>query len=318
MFIPEKHGKGLRTMMESFFEDRPGEDESKEWSRGFMAPGGGRRFGSDERELKRRKIRGAEARAVALILRFPLLSKSCVREVLGREEAETLSVLFHDGILGRFYEIDQSGNGDKKLTRVVYYASEAGRALFGRTFPGSSFPPSAIADMTSLSKAELSGISEYAARACHGPAGGKLLSLDLPGREKPWMEALIQKRGAFQPGERVTRCLFHVIRRPLVRERVPAFLEMLYYINERTLFEEGKEFRVKSWVVILCESDDDMERFAAFLSRHVNSGHLPTGAADRFLYALEEDAHDSGGAFKFLSRITFEAGTIKKSQVAFQ
>ena len=162
-------------------------------------------------------------RAFALIGTYPLISKACVRDALGTAEAEAVDGLFSGGALTRFCEIDRTESGDERLTKAVYHVSEGAEGLMGRAFLGFSYPPAAVAAMTSAKT-----------------SGGRLLSLIPPGREKPWLEALIQKRTAPPYAARGARCLFHVVRRPLERERVPAFLEMLLFLSEATNAEEDR------------------------------------------------------------------------------
>ena len=151
-------------------------------------------------------------RAFALIGTYPLISKACVRDALGTAEAEAVDGLFSGGALTRFCEIDRTESGDERLTKAVYHVSEGAEGLMGRAFLGFPYPPAA--SMTSAKKCELSSVSEYAARACAKTSGGRLLSLIPPGREKPWLEALIQKRTAPPYAARGARCLFHIVRRP--------------------------------------------------------------------------------------------------------
>lgn len=308
-------------MTESFFSYEEGDAlAGGEWTRGFLPPAEGRRYETELRDLARTRLKGTDAKLFSLIATYPLISRACVRDAAGEAAEGALDGLFRDGVLARFCEIDRNGDGEGRLTRSVYHVSKAAEGLCPRGFSGFSHAPSVIDQMTGARRAELSAVSEYAARACHGAGGGRLLSLAPPGRDRPWTEALIQKRTAPSAFGRGARCLFHVVKRPLERDRLPAFLETLHFLNERTLAEEREAgpFPVRSRAVILCDSDDDMERFAAYLNKFLGSRHLETESAERFLYALEGDARDRAGAFKFFSRITFEEGTIKKSQVAYR
>ena len=74
----------------------------------------------------------------------------------------------------------------------------------------------------------------------------------------------------------------------------------------------------RSFVVILCESDDNMEQFALEMEHVFRARGICDVSEMHFLYSLESDAMDGLGAFKFLSGISFPEGMVKRQQVAFK
>ena len=74
----------------------------------------------------------------------------------------------------------------------------------------------------------------------------------------------------------------------------------------------------KSFVVILCESDENMERLALEIEHALRARGIINIPNKHFLYSLESDAMDRLGAFKFLSEISFSEGMVKRQQVALK
>lgn len=288
-------------------------------ARGFSAYSGEKQYCICTKPFKRIRLTDEDVRVLQALARFPLLSPGCLADVAGIGAAERVARLYQAGILSRFAEERREDEG---LIASVYYISENGHNLTRKVIRSMGFPPGSVEEMSVPKRIEVSVLSRWLAYAeyfCKN-GGTALKAFGMPDREHPYLEAVMHKviRRSWRKGN--LRCRFHIICRPKDRAAIPLFTETLVYFEELAMREEQELVKgcSRSYVVILCESDEDMESLALGLDNTFKSRGMEGISGLHFLYALESDAMDELGAFKFLSDISFPDGMVRRQQKAFK
>lgn len=286
--------------------------------RGFAAYSGEDGYCISTRPRKRIKLTDVDARILCILARFPLLPPGCIEDVAGKGAAKRAAELYQAGILSRFAEKEGMDGG---FAASVYYISENGIDLIGKGARSMGFPAGSVEEMSVPKRIEVSVLSRWLAYTdyFYDGCGAVLESYARPDRAHPYLEAVMHKEIRTPWYKRNIRCRFHILCRPRERDAMPLFMETLVYFEGLARQEEQEmaDGCARSFVVVLCGSDDSMERLALELDLVFRAG----GAEDtptHFLYSLESDAMDGLGAFKFLSGISFPEGMVRRQQVAFK
>ena len=259
-----------------------------------------------------------DERILGILSRFPLLSSS-IEELVGKGAAGRVADLYNAGILARFAELDK-GNGE--LFASAYFISENGFSLMGRAARLTGFPAGSVEDMTVPKRIEVSVLSTWLAYTNHfyGRREAKRVSYSMPSQIHPYLEAIICKSVKVSWHGIYAKCRFHILCRPKSQDAMIQFMETLVYFEGLARREEQRmaDGCSRSFIVILCESDENMEKFALEMEHVFKARGIMDMSEIHFLYSLESDAMDELGAFKFLSGISFPEGMVKRQQVAFR
>lgn len=263
------------------------------------------------------KLTATDRDILKLVKEFPLLTRETVEHIVGKDAFERVGILYENGILGRFYGKNIVND---QLSINTYFLTENAFSLIKDGRRG-GFPAGAIEDMSVPVRLEVAVLSKWCAytMAVAKRNSVALVSYGRPDRDHPYLEAVLQKtiKSSWRNG---VVCRYHVMCRPKSPERLLPFMETLGHFNK--LVKEEEENMVggaqKSYVVILCENDDNMEHFSVEINQLFSARKLDDISEQHFLYSLEEDALDEMGAFKFLHLITFPDGSIRRQQVAFR
>lgn len=269
--------------------------------------------------LKRVSLTELDKRILGLLVKFPLLSRNCIGDVIGYGADERAAKLYQAGILSRFGE--RAGE-DGEITMAVYYLSLNGFSLVGKAAGKAGFPAGSVEDMTVPKRIELSVLSKWLAYTNHfyDKREVTLKSFILPDKQHPYLEALVHKtiRRAWLKVH--AKCRFHILSYPKSQDAEFPFLDTLIYFEELARWEEQKmvEGCSRVYVVILCETGDGMEKLALELDHILRENGMGDISQSHFLYSLESDAMDELGAFKFFSDISFSEDLVRRQQVAFK
>ena len=258
------------------------------------------------------RYRASDRNILELLTAYPLLSRDVIRDVLGEWAHDEVEFLYDKGALSRFGGRRAYGEGAACVN--CYYVSENARnALHLANTWGD------IADMSVPMRLEIASLSRWCSYTIRNGRNDRLRVsyYGKPDKEHPYLEVVIKKR-IRQDFFHSTPCTFHVMCRPKSEDRMLPFLGTLLRYNSIMAEEEQLSVTGKSFVVILCESDDNMERFSVELNHLFRSRKIDPVSAQHFLYSLEEDALDEKGSFKFLHLITFPDSTIRRQQMAFR
>lgn len=271
------------------------------------------------KQIRAIKLVDMDERILSILSRFPLLSSSSIEELIGKGAARRVADLYNAGILSRFAELDK-GNGE--LFASAYFISENGFSLMGRAARLIGFPSGSVEDMTVPKRIEVSVLSTWLAYTNHfyGRREAKLISYAMPNQAHPYLEAIICKSIKVAWHRICAKCRFHILCKPKSQDAMIPFIETLVYFEGLARQEEQRmvDGCSRSFVVILCESDDDMERFALEMEHTFRARGIRDMSEMHFLYSLESDAMDGLGAFKFFSSISFPEGVVMRQQVAFK
>lgn len=271
------------------------------------------------KQIKAIKWMDMDKRILDILARFPLLSCSSIEDLVGRGAAGRTAELYHAGILSRFSEM---GKENGELLSAAYYVSESGFPMVGKAARLTGFPAGSIEDMTVSKRIEVSVISTWLAytNCFYGSREVALAYYAMPSQSHPYLEAVVHKTIKSPWYKIQAKCRFHILCRPKSKATMIPFMDTLVYFEGLARQEEQRmvEGCSRSFIIILCESDEYMERLALEI-RHVFKTRGISNISDvHFLYSLESDAMDRLGAFKFLSVISFSEGMVKRQQVAFK
>lgn len=288
-------------------------------ARGFAPYSGDNGYYISTKQISAIRQVDMDERILGILSRFPLLSSSSIEELVGKGAARRVADLYNAGILARFAELDK-GNGE--LFASSYFISENGFSLMGKAAGLTGFPAGSVEDMTVPKRIEVSVLSTWLAYTNHfyDRREAKLISYAMPNHAHPYLEAIICKSIKAAWHRICTKCRFHILCKSKSQDAMIPFLKTLVYFEGLARHEEQKmvDGCSRSFVVILCESDDDMERFALEMEHIFKARGIRDMSEIHFLYSLESDAMDGLGAFKFLSGISFPEGMVKRQQVAFK
>ncbi len=265
------------------------------------------------KDLSYHKNKACENKIFNLLTAYPLLTKEVLCDILGEGASDVIDKLYDDGMLSRF--AGRKPYGENAATVNCYFVSENARnTLHLRNIWGE------IEDMSVPMRLEIAALSKWCSYTLkngqhdhiriqyYGKADSK---------DHPYLEVVIKKK-IRQDIFHSIPCTFHIVCRPKSEDRMIPFLGTLLRYNEIIDQEEQRSVTGKSFVVILCESDDNMEHFSVELNHLFRSRKIDVISSQRFLFSLEEDSIDDKGAFKFLHLITFPDATIRRQQVAFR
>jgi len=285
--------------------------------RGFMPYSDDWEYDIVTRSLSLTKLTATDKKIISMVMEFPLLTREAISNIIGGDSFERVGELYENGVLGRFYGRNVV---DEQLSINTYFLAENAFGLLKSGTVG-GFPAGSVEDMSVPMRLEVAVLSKWCAytMAVAKRNSISLISYSRPDREHPYLEAVIHKtiKSSWRRGV-VLR--FHIMCRPKSQERLLPFMETLGHFNKLVQEEEydmvgGAQ---KSYVVILCENDDNMEHFSVEINHLFSSRKLDDISSQHFLYSLEEDALDEMGSFKFLHSITFPDGSIRRQQVAFR
>lgn len=288
-------------------------------ARGFAPYSGDNGYYISTKQISAIKPMDMDERILGILSRFPLLSSSSIEELVGKGAAGRVADLYNAGILARFAELDK-GNGE--LFASTYYISENGFSLMVKADRLTGFPAGSVEDMTIPKRIEVSVLSTWLAYTDHfyGGREAKLISYTIPDQTHPYLEGIICKSVKVSWHKKYAKCRFHILCRPKSQDAMIQFMETLVYFEGLARQEEQRmvDGCARSFVVILCESDDDMERFALEMEHVFRARGISDMSEMHFLYSLESDAMDRLGAFKFLSSILFPEGMVKRQQIVIR
>lgn len=288
-------------------------------ARGFAPYSGENGYHISTKQIRAIKLVDMDERILGILSRFPLLSSSSIEALVGKGAARRVADLYDAGILSRFAELDK-GNGE--LFASAYFISENGFSRMGKAARLSGFPAGSVEDMTVPKRIEVSVLSTWVAYTNHfyGRRETKLISYTMPNQAHPYLEAIICKSIKVAWHRISAKCRFHILCRPKSQDAMIPFLETLVYFEGLARQEEQRmvDGCSRSFVVILCESEENMEKFALEMEQVFRARGISDMSEIHFLYSLESDAMDGLGAFKFLSGISFPEGMVKRQQVAFR
>lgn len=288
-------------------------------ARGFAPYSGDNGYHISIKQIRAIKPAGMDERILGILSRFPLLSSGSIEGLVGKGAARRVADLYNAGILSRFAELEGGKGG---TLAAVYYISANGFSLMGKAAGQTGFPAGSVEDMAVPKRIEASVLSTWLAYTVHfhGRREARLVSYAMPGRAHPYLEAVICKpaRASWHRGH--ARCRFHILCRPKSQDAMIPFLETLVYFGGMAQQEEQRmvDGCSRSFIVILCESDENMEKLAMQMGHVFRAKGISDMPGIRFLYSLESDAMDGLGAFKFLSGISFPEGMVRRQQVAFK
>ena len=283
-------------------------------ARGFAPYTGDNGYQISTKQIKAIKAMEIDKRILSILSRFPLLSSGSIEELAGKGAAKRVLDLYNAGILSRFAETERE-NGE--LFASVYYVSHNGLSLMGKRARLTDFPAGSVEDMTIPKRIELSVLSSWLAYTNHfyDKREVKLISYMVPNRNYPYLEGIISKSIKVPGHKMYTKCRFHILCSPKSPDALIPFLESL--VNFEDLVRQEEQKRVdgcsRSFIVILCDSDENMEILAQKIGHVFRTREISNMLETRFLYAM-----DGLGAFKFLSGISFSEGMVMRQQVALK
>lgn len=287
-------------------------------ARGFAPFTGDHNYNISTKQIKTLKLTELDKRILAILRKFPLLSCSSIEDLAGRGAAKRVAELYHAGILSRFAETREHG----ELSYAVYYISENGFSMIGKAAGSTGFPAGSVEDMTVPKRIEASVLSSWLAYTSHSydSREARLISFAAPDQGHPYLEGVVCKLIQAPWYKIHTKCRFHIICKPKSQDAIAPFFESLVYFGMLARDEEQRMVNgcSRSFIVILCESDENMEKLAVNIESVFGAGGIQDTLDTHFLYSLESDAMDELGAFKFLSRISFPEGMVKRQQLAFK
>jgi len=288
-------------------------------ARGFTPYSGEKSYCISTKQIRNIKLVEMDTSIMGILSRFPLLSRRNIEEMVGKGAARRVEDLYHAGILSRFTEM---GRGKEEMLASAYYISENGFSLSGKAARLTGFPVGCVEDMTVPKRIEVSVLSTWLAYTNHfyGRREAKLISYAAPNQTHPYLEAIIHKTIKPQWYKMRGNCRFHILCKPKSQDAMIPFQQTMVYFEGLARQEEQRmvDGCSRSFVVILCESDENMEKFAQEIEHVFRNRGIGDISDMHFLYSLESDAMDELGAFKFLSGISFPDGMVKRQQVAFK
>ena len=257
-----------------------------------------------------KKYSAKDRSVISLLASFPLLSKEVMEDVLGVWAGDVVEGLYEKGALSRF-----SGTHEADGIYCVNTYFVTMNALNALRTPCMWD----IEDMSVPMRLEVASLSKWCS---YTMTVGKRDNLKIqyygkPDKEHPYLEVMIRKKIKHSLFHSIN-CNFHVVCRPKSEDRMMPFLGVLLQYNSIMEEEEQKNGIENSFVVILCENDDNMEHFSVELNHLFRSRRIDLISAKHFLYSLVDDAVDEKGSFKFMHAISFSDSSLVRQQVAFR